>query len=191
MVRCTNRSCPKPDTEAICFVVQYKFAQMMRQKMSIYTMMYCNSLIDRQSSLMSTAPIVPKLIMAKVATPKYRLLKIMIDWEYLSLLFVCCFRLCLSFSFSFCSISECLHGFLRRWSCNTAHYNKSSCENCESSVHSIIRHTIYLLVKVFSVKIRRNIVYCIIVYSMLEFTSELHITNECHLSLPFSALVIP
>ena len=74
----------KQDTEA-SFVVQYKFAQMMRQKMSIYTMMYCYSLIDRQSSLMSTAPIVPKLIMAKVATPKYRLLKIMIDWEYLSL----------------------------------------------------------------------------------------------------------
>ena len=105
------------DTEAILIVVQYKFAQMMRQKMSIYTMMYCYSLIDRQSSLMSTARIVPKLIMAKVATPKYRLLKIMIDWEYISLLFVCCFRLCLSFSF--CSISESLHGFLRRWSCNT------------------------------------------------------------------------
>ena len=95
----------KQDTEAICIVVQYKFAQMMRQKMPIYTMMYCNSLIDRQSSLMSTAPIVPKLIMAKVATPKYRLLKIIIDWECLSLLFVCCFRFCLSFSS--CSISEC------------------------------------------------------------------------------------
>ena len=100
------------------------------------TMMFCYSLIDRQSSIMSTAPIVPKLIIAKVATPKYRLLKIMIDWEYLSLLFVCCFRLC----FSFCSISEWLHGFLIGWSCSTAHCNKSSaCENCESSVHSI-RH---------------------------------------------------
>ena len=67
--------------------------------------------------------------------------------------------------------------FTPRFYCNKVAF----CEKFGSSVHSI-RLTICLLIKVFPVKIRRNIVESnirsTVFLFLLEFTSELHVTNE-------------